>query len=79
MKVYGVDFTSSPSVRKPITVAIGGVSNALLKLDTVVALPTLAGFQSVSPLGWSMGRRDRFYVWATAQIRREHRLAAFVA
>ena len=45
--LLGVDFSSAPSRRKPITVARGRLVGAVLRLEGLEALPTLAGFESM--------------------------------
>lgn len=44
-RLLGVDFTCAPGRRKPITVARGRRVGAVLKLDRLDALPTLADFE----------------------------------
>ncbi|MDP1534520.1 MAG: DUF429 domain-containing protein, partial [Rubrivivax sp.] len=45
--LLGVDFSSAPSRRKPITVARGRLHGAVLRLDSLDALPQLAGFEAL--------------------------------
>ena len=45
--LLGVDFTSAPSRRKPITVAHGQRVGAVLRLERVDALPAMADFETV--------------------------------
>ncbi|MFZ9390848.1 MAG: DUF429 domain-containing protein [Burkholderiaceae bacterium] len=45
-RVYGVDFSSAPSQRKPITIAVGHCSGAHYLLDQVVAAPSFEAFES---------------------------------
>ena len=45
--LWGVDFSSAPSRRKPIVVAHGELSGAVLRLQRLDALPTLAGFEAL--------------------------------
>ena len=45
-RIYGVDFSSAPSRRKPITIAIGHCSGAHYLLDQVVAAPSFEAFES---------------------------------
>ncbi len=45
--LLGVDFTCAPSRKKPITVARGHLTGALLRLERLDALPTLAGFEAL--------------------------------
>src|SRR6185295_361079 len=45
--LLGVDFSCSPSPRKPITVARGRLDGERLVVDAVDALPTLAGFDAL--------------------------------
>ncbi len=46
-ELLGVDFTCAPSRRKPITVARGRRLGAVLKLERLDALPTLADFEAL--------------------------------
>jgi hypothetical protein len=46
-ELLGVDFTCAPGRRKPITVARGRCTGAVLKLDRLQALPTLADFEAL--------------------------------
>jgi hypothetical protein len=46
-QLIGVDFTSAPTRRKPVTVARGSMLGATLKLQRLDALPTLAGFEAL--------------------------------
>jgi hypothetical protein len=43
--LFGVDFTCAPSRRKLITVAHGRLAGAVLRLDGLLALPTLQAFE----------------------------------
>ncbi len=43
--IYGVDFSSAPSRRKPITIAIGRLIRGVYSLDQVVAAPTMEHFE----------------------------------
>jgi len=45
MQLLGVDFTSAPSRRKPVTVARGQRQGATLRLSRVDALPSMADFE----------------------------------
>jgi hypothetical protein len=45
--LFGVDFTSAPGRRKPITVARGHRQGAVLRLDRLDALPRLADFEAL--------------------------------
>ena len=45
--LWGVDFSSAPSRRKPIVVAHGELSGAVLRLQRLDALPTLADFEAL--------------------------------
>ncbi len=47
MELRGIDFSSAPSRRKPITVARGERLGTTLRLERVDALPTLAGFEAL--------------------------------
>jgi len=42
----GIDFTCSPSRRKPITIATGRVDGSLLHVEALASLPTLAHFEA---------------------------------
>ena len=47
MRLAGVDFTSAPSRRKPITVALGGLrGDSTVVLDEIVAHPDFASFSA---------------------------------
>lgn len=56
-RVYGVDFSSAPSSRKPITVAIGDLVGQSYHLDQVVGLPSLQAFEDflAHPGPWVAG------------------------
>lgn len=45
LRVYGVDFSSAPSAKKPITVAVATLEAGVLTLHTVAPLATLEGFE----------------------------------
>jgi hypothetical protein len=45
--LIGVDFTSAPTRRKPVTAARGLLQGATLKLQRLEALPTLADFEAL--------------------------------
>lgn len=45
--LLGIDFSCAPSRRKPITVARGRRQGAVLRLERIDALPTLAGFEAL--------------------------------
>jgi hypothetical protein len=47
MQLIGVDFTSAPTRRKPITVARGRLDGALLRLEGVDALADFSAFEAV--------------------------------
>lgn len=50
--MIGVDFTSAPSARKPITVAVGRVAAGAYRLEAVEEIRTLADFAAaISPAG----------------------------
>lgn len=57
MKVLGIDFTSRPSERKPITVATGEFTNGLLRIQSVRGLRNFSQFESeIGTLGpWIAG------------------------
>jgi hypothetical protein len=44
MQLLGVDFTSAPSRRKPITLAVGGCLGSVVRLERLESLPTLDAF-----------------------------------
>lgn len=44
-RFYGVDFSSAPTVRKPITIAVGHVHPGQYVLEQVVPVPSLAAFE----------------------------------
>ena len=52
--LWGVDFSSAPSRRKPIVVARGTLAGPVLRLQGLAELPTLAAFEAllVSPGPW---------------------------
>jgi len=45
VRIYGVDFTSAPRARKPITVAVGDSQNDRLFISQVERLPDFAAFE----------------------------------
>jgi hypothetical protein len=45
--LIGVDFSSAPSRRKPVTVARGRLAGAVLRLDRLDELPALSGFEAL--------------------------------
>lgn len=45
--LLGVDFTSAPSTRKPVTVARGRLKGRVLQVQRIDALPTLAAFEDL--------------------------------
>jgi Protein of unknown function (DUF429) len=47
LALLGIDFTSAPTRRKPITVARGALTGARLALQRVEALPDFAAFEAV--------------------------------
>lgn len=47
LPLFGVDFSCAPNRRKPITVAHGRCDGAVLRLDRLDALPTLAAFEAL--------------------------------
>ena len=57
MQLLGVDFTCAPTRRKPITVARGQLVGAVLRLQALEALPTMAGFEALlaEPGPWLAG------------------------
>jgi hypothetical protein len=57
MQLLGVDFTSAPSRRKPITLARGRLQGAVLRLEGIDALADLAAFEAAlaSPGPWLGG------------------------
>jgi hypothetical protein len=46
MQLWGVDFTSAPSLRKPVVVARGVLRGHVLQLQGLQALPTMAAFEA---------------------------------
>ncbi len=56
-RLLGIDFTCAPTGRKPITVAHGLCHGAVLRLDRVDALPSLADFEALllQPGPWLAG------------------------
>ena len=57
MKVIGIDFTSAPSARKPITAAAGTFTNGRLRIESVRCLMSLKEFEEelASPGPWIAG------------------------
>lgn len=47
LELLGVDFSCAPSRRKPITVARGRLAGAVLALERIDDVPTLAGFDAL--------------------------------
>ena len=47
LQLIGVDFTSAPTAKKPITVARGRVQGTRVSLQRVDALPSLAAFEAL--------------------------------
>lgn len=47
LRIIGVDFTSAPTARKPITVARGSLRGARVALQRVDALPNFAAFEAM--------------------------------
>jgi Protein of unknown function (DUF429) len=56
-RLLGIDFTSAPTRRKPITVAHGIGQGAVLRLERVDALPTMVAFEALlmAPGPWLAG------------------------
>ena len=52
--LWGVDFSSAPTTRKPIVVARGQLLGRVLRLQRLESLPTMAGFEALlaSPGTW---------------------------
>ncbi len=46
MEIWGVDFSSAPSKRKPVVLAQGRMRGAVLQLQSLHILPTLAEFET---------------------------------
>ena len=46
-RLLGVDFTSAPSRKKPITVAHGRLQGSVVRLEGMEELPTVEGFESL--------------------------------
>ena len=57
MKVIGIDFTSAPNRRKPVTVAEGAFANGELLIEPVRRLASLKGFEDeiAAPGPWVAG------------------------
>ena len=57
MRVLGVDFTSTPSRRKPVTVVGGTLDRTTLRIDTLETFAELAGFEALlaRPGPWIAG------------------------
>ncbi|HEX4880503.1 MAG TPA: DUF429 domain-containing protein [Limnobacter sp.] len=51
LRLLGIDFSSSPSKRKPIAVAVGQWQGAVLQVDELWSLPTLQEFAHVLNTG----------------------------
>ena len=47
MELWGVDFSSAPSARKPITVARGHLLGRVLRLQRLDLVPAMAGFEAL--------------------------------
>lgn len=56
-RLYGVDFSSAPTTRKPITIAVGHASPGRYVLDQVVPVPSLDAFEDFlnHPGPWTAG------------------------
>jgi hypothetical protein len=46
-ELWGVDFSSAPTPRKPIVLARGRLAGSVLRLQGLQALPTMAGFEAL--------------------------------
>ncbi len=46
MRIFGLDFTSAPSPRKPITCAVGKLDSTTLLIENTIALPTFTAFEA---------------------------------
>ena len=46
MRVSGLDFTSAPSLHKPITCALGKLRESTLLIEDMIALPTFTAFEA---------------------------------
>ena len=57
MKVYGIDFTSKPSPKKPITGLICELDNRVLRAETFLTWDTFEGFEAMlrHPGPWIAG------------------------
>ena len=57
MKILGIDFTSAPNRRKPITCAVADFANNVLAIESAHRLPTFTAFeQTLAQLGpWIAG------------------------
>lgn len=55
--VHGIDFTSAPTRRKPITIASGSIGAGVFRLQAVTEIPTFAEFEDwlVRPGPWIGG------------------------
>lgn len=47
VEMWGVDFSSAPSAKKPIVVAHGGLAHSVLRLQRLELLPKLADFEAL--------------------------------
>ncbi|NKC16024.1 MAG: DUF429 domain-containing protein [Gammaproteobacteria bacterium] len=57
MRIYGVDFTSTPAARKPITCALGELDGTALRVRRLQALTSLRAFEQwlAMPGPWTAG------------------------
>jgi len=57
MKIYGLDFTSRPTLRRPVTCASGSLDHGILALNIVEAFPSFAEFEAflTRPGPWRAG------------------------
>ena len=57
MRIYGLDFTSAPSYRKPITCAVGIITADWLRVEGLIALISFVEFEQFlsQPGPWLAG------------------------
>ncbi len=57
MQIYGLDFTSAPTQRKPITCAAANLANDLLKINSLTSFSDFAAFETFlrQPGPWLAG------------------------
>ncbi|MEO0563473.1 MAG: DUF429 domain-containing protein [Chloroflexota bacterium] len=47
MRIFGLDFTSAPSKRKPLTLASATLTDGVLRPESVEAMPSFKGFEAL--------------------------------